>query len=224
MLVVGNGGGEDAIHLFAATLWHEKANMAYKGKITQWYQSQGYGYITLENSTQRIKFEFDALKNITSQPSKDAVVRFTLSQDRHGNHHATQIERLQSTPLSLFAALVFVTALGFALYQYQYPRVIGWGLGIINLASVVIATLDRRAYAKQQPLTSDPALIFISLFGGWIGLSVCTALFSLPSRSFFYRLLVALIIGVHFAALIWTVSERGLRDLNGLIAEISAWF
>ncbi|WP_082859422.1 cold shock domain-containing protein [Microbulbifer sp. Q7] len=70
-----------------------------KGKITQWDDDRGFGFISVANSEGRIFFHISSIKTRSRRPEIGDDVEFSLSKDKNGKPRATGIA-ISGLPLS----------------------------------------------------------------------------------------------------------------------------
>ncbi|MGF1719616.1 DUF1294 domain-containing protein [Vibrio kyushuensis] len=183
--------------------------MIIKGKISERYDNQNYGYITPDLSSLRIKFYFDDIKGDPSLLLVHDRVVFKLSKDKAGQSIATKIERLRHLHPLLIVAVWFFASLTGCVWYFGYPIDVLNYYTFINLLVIFIVWLDKRAIKLNKPTTGEASYLFFALIGGWICSLIFHYVWHLKQKSFFYQVFLFLIITGHVAFFGWTLTAYG---------------
>lgn len=164
-----------------------------KGKIVDWKDTQGYGYIVAHNSNQKVFFHIKSFKNkIFRRPSVGDTVSFTITKDKENRLQANQItfeeieviknqkttkqhiyseSNLQSNSsfssllfLFVFPSLILYSTIQGLIPFYLFPIYIS-----LSFVTFFIYWWDK--YSAQNDLwrISEKSLHLFSLLGGWFG-------------------------------------------------------
>ncbi|MCK6265695.1 cold shock domain-containing protein [Vibrio sp. ZSDE26] len=183
--------------------------MIIKGKISERYEDQHYGYITPDQSSLRIKFKFEDIKNDADILQINDKVVFKLSKDKAGQSHAVKIERQRHLHPMLIIAVWFLGSLTGCVWYFDYPIDVLNYYYFINSIVTLIVWLDSRAIKKNKPTTGEASYLFFAVLGGWIASLIFHYVWHLKQKSFFYQTLLFIVVFGHVTLFSWTLSHAG---------------
>ena len=153
--------------------------MRYQGKITNWKDDQGFGFITPNGGGKQVFVHIKAFANRQRRPVGSEIVTYQLKTDARGRAQAENVafvgERVQSSTTSgrsnirlIFAAafVVFVAVLAFA---GKLPFAVFGLYVVISIVVFIVYALDKSAARKNQWRTPENTLHLLALIGGWPG-------------------------------------------------------
>ena len=163
--------------------------MRYQGKLVEWHDDQGYGFIQPAQGDQRDKKIFlhiKAFKNRGPRPLTGVMLEYDVALDSQGRLNAQQVAyvsrkaakvsvKTAKQPLQIksqyyiwliIAYFAFVLALSMTA---QWPW---WGILAIAAMSVltyVIYAMDKSAAQRNDQRIPEKNLHLLALLGGWPG-------------------------------------------------------
>ncbi len=188
--------------------------MALKGTISEWYIDRGYGYIIPDSGALRIKFLVSDVKNSVNLGELKQSVRFVIAQDENGNRRATHVEGTRAFPWATLIVVWFAATLGGCVYFWQYPLRIVFYYLAATVIVLFVYLLDKHNEKRTKPVTGESALLFLSLLGGWPGAVIGQYTFNLQPKSFTFQLLFFIVMAIHIAFLVWTLTPDGGANLR----------
>ncbi|MET0026031.1 MAG: cold shock and DUF1294 domain-containing protein [Candidatus Thiodiazotropha sp.] len=189
----------------------------HKGKLTQWHDDKGYGFITPFSADKRVFVHISAFEYRKRRPLTGDVLTYSLSIDQQGrpNAQAVSIAGMQTPERGLtlgsFTAYaiagVFMLFLGLVVVSGHLPvpvMIYYWVLGAMTYLAYYF---DKSAARAGHWRTRESTLHFLSLIGGWPGALIAQTAFRHKTRK------------QPFRAIFWsTVMMNGLL-LTGLLTE-----
>lgn len=153
--------------------------MRLKGKITQWDDEKGFGFIQPMLKGERIFIHIKALQNRARRPVIGEVVTYTVSQDSKGRLQAVSVtfagEKLRlkapkaGSALPLLGVMLFIAGLLLAFWQGKLPAYIVAGYLLLSVFTYLSYWFDKRKAQAGRWRTPESTLQFMSLLGGWPG-------------------------------------------------------
>jgi len=153
--------------------------MRLKGKITQWDDGKGFGFIQPMLKGERVFLHIKALQNRARRPVIGEVVTYTTTQDSKGRLQAGSVtfagEKLRlkaakaGSVMPLFVVIIFFAGLLLAFWQGKLPAYIMPGYLILSVCTYLSYWFDKRKAQAGRWRTPESTLQFMSLLGGWPG-------------------------------------------------------
>jgi uncharacterized membrane protein YsdA (DUF1294 family)/cold shock CspA family protein len=199
----------------------------YQGKITDWKDDNGFGFITPNGSGQRVFVHIKSFSNQKQRPVGNEIVTYELTHDAKGRPQANSVAFVgkrvtpaspsgqANAPLILIAAfLVFVAG---SVFAGKLPIAVMWIYLAASFVAFVAYALDKSAARNDQWRTKESTLHLFALAGGWPGALAAQRLLrhksSKPSFQFVFWVTVIL----NCCALAWFFSTSGAEALHSML-------
>lgn len=154
--------------------------MRYKGKLTQWDDDKGFGFVEPIGGGPRAFVHIQAFDRKPRRPLVGDMLLYETSQDDQGRWQAVhvcfsnhKIESQQQAPamnrLQRFGIMGFFGCLSVWSFQQRLPWLLPWSVVVLSSLTYFVYALDKRAAQQGQWRTSEKTLHLWSLFGGWPG-------------------------------------------------------
>lgn len=155
--------------------------MRYQGRITQWKDEQGYGFITPNGGGESVFLHIKAFRRRHERPAGDEIVTYVLSLDAKGRPRAEAVEFVRGTSRSsavtaagpsawpLGVASLFFATLIAATLTGKLPLPVLWLYAAASFTAFVAYWIDKRAARKGRWRTKESTLHLLALIGGWPG-------------------------------------------------------
>ena len=192
--------------------------MRHQGKLTDWNDERGFGFIAPLDGGTRVFAHISSFSSRHRRPTAGDAVSFALSVDRDGRTHAvdvaiagrrysaTQLFGAPSTggSLRIPCAAAFLALVAALAYTGQVPVPVLWGYAGASAAAFVAYVVDKTAARNGRWRTQESTLHMLALIGGWPGALVAQTLFSHKTRKREFQVLfwVTVVLNVAGAALL----------------------
>lgn len=206
--------------------------MRSQGKISEWRDEQGFGFVTQNGGAQRYFLHIKSFSNRGRRPVLNDVVTYTLGADPKGrvnaenvqfaDHKGSKITERRETTFPLYFALAFMvlivvlTTLGCLNWKILCFYV------LVNVLTWFLYMLDKEAARKTgQRRRPEKTLHLFSLVGGWPGALLAQRMFRHKSSKREFQEVYWGTVFLHCCALTWLLTPYGtpvLNVLNGLLA------
>jgi uncharacterized membrane protein YsdA (DUF1294 family)/cold shock CspA family protein len=208
--------------------------MRYQGKITNWKDDKGFGFITPNGGGQQVFVHIKSFANRQRRPVGNEFITYELKTDAEGRARAERValvgERPPSAtssghsnvPLALIAAF-FVFVVG-AVVSGKLPLAV---LGLYFAASLVAFTayaLDKSAARHDRWRTQESTLHLFGLIGGWPGALAAQRLLRHKSKKQSFQIVFWITVILNCSALGWLFSEPGEAAFQSLLGEARMLF
>lgn len=207
--------------------------MRYQGKITDWKDDKGFGFIMPNGGNQRVFVHIKSFSNQQKRPVGNALVTYELTHDTKGrpqaNNVAFVVGRVRPTspsgqatslvsakaPLILTAAfLVFVAA---SVFAGKLPIAVVWIYLAASFVAFVAYALDKSAARNDQWRTQESTLHLFALAGGWPGALAAQRLLRHKSSKQSFQFVFWVTVILNCCALVWFVSTSGAEALRSML-------
>jgi uncharacterized membrane protein YsdA (DUF1294 family)/cold shock CspA family protein len=196
----------------------------YQGKITDWKDDKGFGFITPNGGGERVFVHIKSFTNRQQRPVGNEIVTYELTHDTKGRPQANGVafvgKRITpanpsgqaNAPIILTAAfLAFVAG---SVFAGKLPTAVVWVYLAASLVAFVAYALDKSAARNDQWRTKESTLHLFALAGGWPGALAAQRLLrhksSKPSFQFMFWVTVIL----NCCVLAWFFSTSGAEVLH----------
>lgn len=191
--------------------------MRAKGKITQWDDAKGFGFIQPMLKGERVFVHVKALQNRTRRPVIGEVVTYSVGKDDRGRAQANAVtfagEKLivkaarTSSRWPLLLVFSFITALVVAFALERLPLYIIAAYAVISLFTFISYWLDKRKAQAGRWRIPEANLQFLSLLGGWPGALLAQSYLRHKSQKRDFLIVFWLTVLVNLAVLSWLTGQ-----------------
>ncbi|MDN3555530.1 cold shock and DUF1294 domain-containing protein [Halomonas maura] len=204
--------------------------MRSQGKITNWKDDKGFGFITPSGGGQQVFVHIKSFLNRQRRPVGNEIVTYELRADAKGRARAEQVAFAGEHPplsatssgrgnVSLLWAAVFLIFVAVSAFAGKLPFSV---LGLYVIASTVTFVayaLDKSAARNDRWRTQESTLHFFSLAGGWPGALVGQKLLRHKSKKPSFQVVFWATVIFNCGALGWLLSSpagaAALRSILG---------
>ena len=201
--------------------------MRVKGRIADWNDDKGYGFILPTDGGPRVFVHIKAFGNRNRRPVVDDVVTYSLTSDEQGRPRAAEAtlagdkpvkksRRSSAVPALLFSAL-FLGAIGMSVVAGVLPSWMLIGYLAASTVAFVAYAIDKTAAQNGRWRTSEGTLHLLALAGGWPGAWVAQQTLRHKSRKVSFRVFFWLTVILNCAGLAWLHTSAGQARLQHLL-------
>jgi uncharacterized membrane protein YsdA (DUF1294 family)/cold shock CspA family protein len=200
--------------------------MLVKGKITQWDDDKGFGFIQPLLKGQRVFVHIKALQNRARRPVIGEVVTYTIGKDEQGRLQAQAVtfagekRKLKAARAAsrwpLLLVLVFVAVLLAAVVIAELPLYVPIFYAGISLLTFTLYWWDKRKAqaGHSHKRTPESTLQFMALLGGWPGALLAQGYLRHKSQKRSFLAVFYLSLLLNLAALGWLLNSSLLPDIK----------
>lgn len=205
--------------------------MQQKGKITNWNDDKGFGFITPIGGGKQIFIHVKAFNNRSIRPELNQVVSYEISKDNRGRLCAKNASRLgdkspkkskkNSSTVSIIIIFVFSTFLVLSILTAKIPTFVLAFYFIVSLLTFIMYSVDKSAAQNGDWRTPESTLHFLSLAGGWPGALIAQQKLRHKSKKQPFRTVFWVTVILNFAAFIWLLTPKGNAVLQSIMVNIA---
>jgi uncharacterized membrane protein YsdA (DUF1294 family)/cold shock CspA family protein len=209
------------------TLALGKIGMRYQGKITNWKDDQGFGFITPNGGGNQIFVHIKSFANRQRRPIENEIVTYELKTDNKGRAQAESVafvgERLPSatssgrsnaSPILTAAFLIFVAGSAFA---GKLPFAVLELYFVASTVTFIAYALDKSAARNDRWRTQESTLHLFALVGGWPGAIAAQRLLRHKSKKQSFQIMFWATVVLNCSALGWLFSPSGAVMLRSIL-------
>jgi uncharacterized membrane protein YsdA (DUF1294 family)/cold shock CspA family protein len=195
--------------------------MQFKGKITEWDDMRGFGFIAPLNGNARVFVHISAFPAGSRRPGTGEFINYSVGQDDRGRVCATsatyvtqQSHRVAVHLYGRRAALIAGFVSGSFLTTVTLLAVVGrlwwpvaFGYGAMSIATYRAYKHDKQAAQAREWRTNEWELIVLGLIGGWPGGLIARHRFRHKTRKVTFQLAYWLSVVLNLSGLAWLLAS-----------------
>lgn len=194
--------------------------MRFQGRITEWNDAQGYGFITPDQGGARVFVHIKAFAPHVERPKVGDALRYTVAKDARGRTRAERIvlpdAHRPSVPTgfgkaqvgTVLAWSVVVIIAGATLFD-RLPVVVPAVYGAASLLAFGAYGKDKWAARTGRWRTAESTLLILGLIGGWPGALAAQRYFRHKSSKRSFQIAFWLTVLLNGALLAFLLSPLG---------------
>lgn len=161
--------------------------MRHEGKLTQWNDAKGFGFITPAAGGPRVFVHISAFPRDGRRPTLNEPITYHLTRDsknrpkaqkagylkaaRHPSPRSRGLMMACAIAAAFFAFLAALSALGHVPWQLLAAY------ALLSMITFAMYGIDKAAAGRGRRRTPEATLLFADLIGGWPGALVAQRLF-----------------------------------------------
>ncbi|MDJ0793544.1 MAG: DUF1294 domain-containing protein [Woeseiaceae bacterium] len=197
------------------------------GKIADWNDDKGYGFIAPTRGGSKVFVHIKAFKNRSRRPIVGDKVAYSKGRDETGRSRAIRAvlagdklgrdrKRHRAIPAFLFPGLFLVAVGASVAANLTHPWILIVYLAISVLTFIVYA-IDKSAAQSGRWRTNEGTLHILALAGGWPGAWIAQQTLRHKSRKVSFRVVFWATVLLNCAGLIWLHTSDGQARLEQLL-------
>ncbi|MCE8027704.1 DUF1294 domain-containing protein [Halomonas daqingensis] len=166
--------------------------MRHEGKLTEWNDAKGFGFITPNAGGPRVFVHISAFPRDGRRPTLNEPITYHLTRDSQNRPRAQKAlylkaarhESPRSRGLMLACAIVaaFFTLLAALSALNHVPMQLIAAYALLSVITFAMYGIDKAAAGKGRRRTPEATLLFAGLIGGWPGALIAQRLFRHKTR------------------------------------------
>ncbi len=192
--------------------------MRYQGKITNWKDDQGFGFVILNGGGQKAFVHIKSFANSSHRPINGDIITYELASDERSRFFAKNIrfagettkysDSKKSSSLSTSFLIVFGFLFATLGLLGRLPQVI---VGLYLIASIVtflVYAKDKSAAQNSMWRISESRLHLLSLIGGWLGALLAQKILRHKSKKEEFQAIFWVTVFMNCCVLVWLLVTK----------------
>ncbi|MFB5141556.1 cold shock and DUF1294 domain-containing protein [Vibrio diabolicus] len=194
-----------------------------KGKVIEWNDSKGYGFISALNGELRVFLHISTVQSKGRRPKVDDEVKFEVNEDKKGRYNATNVTILGSgsVPSTIMFSIVYLVLASTAVFILGGEKLFIAAYILMSIVTYVMYAIDKNAAQNGKWRTPENTLHLLSLLGGWMGALYAQNQLRHKSKKQPFKSILWLTIFVNIGAFVWTFTPSGSVFVQNFISN---WF
>ncbi|OED54801.1 hypothetical protein BEI46_14500 [Aliivibrio fischeri] len=193
-----------------------------KGRVVEWNDSKGYGFISALNGELKVFLHISTLKNKNRRPKIGDEVSFDINEEIKGRFNANNvsIEGVNTIPSTIMFCFIYLVLASVALVMFNGEKmflVLYLGMSLLTYAMYAV---DKNAAKKGNWRTPENTLHVLSLLGGWPGALFAQNQFRHKSKKQPFKTILWITIFVNIGAFAWTFTSSGTMFVQNIIGNV----
>lgn len=191
--------------------------MRLQGRLSQWDDDKGFGFVTPNGGGDRAFVHIKAFERAGRRPVDGDILTYATARDAQGRLQATAI-RFATAPVRpaaaprrgwfgpVFAA-AFALALAGLIATGRLPVHVGTLYGVMSVVTLIAYGADKQAATAGRWRTPEVHLQLLALLGGWPGALLAQRWFRHKSSKAEFQRVFRAIVVINLLALGWYAKD-----------------
>lgn len=184
------------------------------GRISDWNEDKGYGFVTPHDGGHRTFVHIKAFQFGSRRPVDGDLISYAVSKDARGRTNAVEVRhagqkieqrKAYKAPPRLLLGVIFLVAISTGTFLGVVPAMITVVYVLLSCLSCIMYSLDKAAAGKGMQRTPESVLHFVDLLGGWPGALVAQQQFRHKTMKASFQRTFWITVLVNIAAGMWLV-------------------
>jgi len=204
--------------------------MRTKGKITNWNDDKGFGFITPNAGGNQVFIHISAFSNRNRRPEVNQMVTYATSTDNQGRLRAESATLAGDTlrknghkrkgVFSTSLSLCFLSIVSTIFLTGKIPVLVLALYWVGSLITFFVYAVDKSAAQNGRWRTSESTLHLLSLVGGWPGALIAQQKLRHKSQKQSFCFVFWCTVFLNCCAFIWLLTPNGATILQSYIHQL----
>ena len=199
--------------------------MRYVGRLTDWHDDKGYGFVVPQDGGDRAFVHIKAFERPGRRPAVGDLISYAVSRDARGPLNAVQVRFAGAKPIPstraardtatraepprLALALLAFGALALLAWRHLLPPVVLLAYAVASAVTFLAYAWDKAAAERGAWRTRESTLHTFALLGGWPGALLAQAWLRHKSRKASFQWMFWCTVALNCGALTWWLHAAG---------------
>ena len=202
--------------------------MRYVGKITDWNDERGYGFVTPNGGGERAFIHIKEFESRTKRPSTGMLVSYEALKDSKNRLNAVSVQQVAlgrnrdpSTRIEFprkTISIAFFVVLILAVVAKSTPVFVLVAYAVMSAITYLIYASDKSAALHKEWRTQESTLHLLSFACGWPGALIAQDRLRHKSRKTDFQFTFWITVAANIAAFVWLVRSGKLAWVSDLVS------
>jgi uncharacterized membrane protein YsdA (DUF1294 family)/cold shock CspA family protein len=206
--------------------------MRYVGRITEWNDDRGFGFVTPNGGGDRAFVHIKAFERASSRPAAGMLISYELLKDDKGRFNAKGVRFATHRPKSeattgstwprktMGALFLVVLLLGWVFTKV--PTIVALAYGAMSVLAILLYGVDKSAAVNNRWRIQESTLQFVGLVGGWPGALFAQDVFRHKSKKAGFQSVFWVTVVFNCIGLAWLLATGKADAINQAILGSAA--
>ncbi len=205
--------------------------MRYQGKIIDWKDDQGFGFVIPNGGGQKAFVHIKAFSKISHRPADGDIITYEIATDGKERYFAKNIrfagETSSNTPnklssLSVYFTITFCIFLALSVVLGLLPYAIGVLYLTLSIVTFFMYAKDKSAARNESWRIKEKTLHLLGLIGGWPGALLAQKTFRHKSKKQEFQNTFWVTVVANIFILSWLLlTKNGADSLRWVLSYIA---
>jgi uncharacterized membrane protein YsdA (DUF1294 family)/cold shock CspA family protein len=206
--------------------------MRYVGRITEWNDDRGFGFVTPNGGGDRAFVHIKSFERASSRPAAGMLISYELLKDDKGRFNAKGVRFATHRPKSeattgsawprktVGALFLVVLLLGWIFTKV--PTIVALAYGAMSVLAILLYGVDKSAAVNNRWRIQENTLHLVGLVGGWPGALFAQDAFRHKSKKAEFQFTFWVTVVFNCAGLAWLLATGKADAINQAILGSAA--
>jgi uncharacterized membrane protein YsdA (DUF1294 family)/cold shock CspA family protein len=204
--------------------------MRYQGKISDWKDDKGFGFIMPNGGGKQVFVHIKSFANRQRRPVGSEIVTYELLIDKQGRAKAENVayvgdpahtrSSFSQRNFSLGLAIVFLGLIGMFVAAGKLPFSILWLYLTGSAVAFLAYWIDKSAARNDQWRIPEKTLHLFSLIGGWPGAAVAQRALRHKSSKTSFQIAFWTTVILNCSAFAWLLTANSANTLRAFLGMV----
>lgn len=206
--------------------------MRYVGRISEWNDDRGFGFVTPNGGGDRAFVHIKAFGRASIRPVAGTLVSYELAKDEKGRLNASGARFVAQQPKNQRArrrtgtrtiiGSLFLILLMLGWLVGKIPSVVALAYAVMSVAAIVLYGIDKSAARNNRWRTQESTLHVAALIGAWPGALIAQDLFRHKSRKTPFQVVFWTTVVLNCAGIAWLLASGHADALDRVFRYITS--
>lgn len=204
--------------------------MRLQGKILNWNDDKGFGFVEQNGGGERAFVHIKAFQPRSQRPVNGEIITYELVSDKANRYIAENIKFARNPKnlskrnkaksrgtLGTAFTLIFCTGLLASVFAGKLPPIMAGIYAVMSLLTFIAYATDKSSAQNGRWRTSERTLHLFALIGGWPGAFFAQSILRHKSSKREFKSIFWVTVLVNIGTVFWLHTEKGISFLNNVI-------
>lgn len=204
--------------------------MRYQGRLTNWNDEKGYGFVTPNGGGDKAFVHIKAFMTTRSRPVDGDIITYEVTRDaknrlqaksiRHAGDPKPGLQRESSQISAIIVVAIFLCLLVVSIVLGKIPVHAIFFYLIVSGITFIIYANDKSAAINNRWRTPESTLHLFGMIGGWPGALIAQRMFRHKSKKREFQAIFWITIIINCAILAWLTTQTGASIISQFASKL----